>query len=208
MKIEYLGHSCFLLTTSAGQTVLTDPYTGVGYELPANITADIVTVSHGHFDHNYVAAVQNKATILTETGKQVVDGIVFEGIASDHDPARGTLRGKNTIFKMQADGITLCHLGDLGEPLNNSLVEKIGKVDILFIPVGGNYTIDAVEAKRYVDAIAPKTVIPMHYRPIDGSIDIATETAFLRLYESYEQREGVYNCDAQKQTVFMTRRKI
>ena len=184
MKIEYLGHSCFRLTTKTGRTIVTDPYEGVGYDLPEILRADILTVSHGHFDHNNVSAVKDPLVIAKEPKTYTFDGITVEGIECYHDPEQGNLRGKNVIYKITADGTTVCHLGDLGEPYNATLVEKIGQCDVLLLPIGGTYTVDAHGAKAYADAISPKTVIPMHFRPVDGSLDIADETEFLALYPS------------------------
>ena len=210
MKIEYFGHSCFRITFKNGTKIVTDPYTGVGYELPSNLQADIVTVSHGHFDHNYLDGVQGVEKIISEIGTKEEKGILFEGIMTDHDPKNGTLRGKNTVFKITADGIKICHLGDLGEPYSPKLIEKIGKIDILLIPVGGNYTIDAKQALAYIRAINPAIAIPMHYRPQDGTIDIAEAETFLKLCDGYvtTKEKGVYEpTDFRSKTkiVFMER---
>ena len=186
MKIEYLGHSCFKITAKNGTSVLTDPYTRVGYELPENISADIVTVSHSHFDHNYTQALKGSPQIIKTEDRQSFNGVEIEGVLSWHDERGGALRGANIIFKLEIDGLRICHFGDLGEPCSPSLVKAIGKVDILLIPVGGTYTIDALEAKRFVDAIAPKMVIPMHYKPNDGTIDITDEKPFLSLFDEVE----------------------
>ncbi len=181
MKIRYLGHSCYEITANSGVKIITDPYTGVGYELPSGLTSDILTVSHGHFDHAYTQAVAAKR-IFDKSGEYSVEDIRIRGVDCFHDPEQGALRGKNVIFVMEVDGITLCHMGDIGEECSSALVEKIGKVDVLLVPVGGTYTVDAVGAKRYVDEIAPKVVIPMHYRPADGSLDITDAKPFLSLF--------------------------
>ena len=186
MKIEYLGHSCFRLTSQTGRTLVTDPYQGVGYELPQQLRADIVTVSHGHFDHNNLAGVKDPLVIANEAKTYTFDGIRVRGIESYHDPKQGGLRGKNIVYKITIDGIAVCHLGDLGEAFNPALVQAIGNCDVLLLPIGGTYTIDAAEAKRYADAIQPKTIIPMHYRPKDGTLDITDEKGFLALYSSEE----------------------
>ncbi len=183
MKIKYLGHSCFKLISQSGKSVITDPYRGVGYELPAGVCADIVTVSHGHFDHNYVAAVQAKRIVDSVDGYGD-DEVQIRAVPCNHDPKGGTLRGKNLIFIIKMDGLTLCHLGDVGEECSLALQKEIGKVDILLLPVGGTYTVDALSAKGYVDALAPKAVIPMHYKPKDGSLDITDAEPFLSLYKA------------------------
>ncbi len=208
MEIKYLGHSCFAITSKVGITVVTDPYTGVGYELPCGLTADVVTVSHGHFDHNYTAGVQAR-TFLTTTESFASQGVEIHGIITDHDEKGGSLRGKNIVYIIKMDGMTICHLGDIGEPCSSSLVEKIGKVDVLLLPVGGMYTIDAVEAREYVEALSPKLVIPMHYRPKDGSLDITGAEPFLELCENFKANPfGVARIDERtKGVLYMERVK-
>ena len=183
MYIEYLGHSAFLLSYKNGIRIVTDPYTRVGYEMPKGITADIVTVSHHHFDHDYIAGVDGEKTVISTTESYTFGDVQIKGIESYHDDKKGEKRGANVAYILKGDKITLCHLGDLGEPLNPELVKAIGKVDILCIPVGGNYTIDAKQAKAYIDAVCPSAVIPMHYKPIEGGIDIAPLSEFLRLFK-------------------------
>ena len=182
MEIRYFGHSCFALIDKSGKSVLTDPYTKVGYELPIGLSADVVTASHAHFDHKYIDAIAYNR-LIDEAGQQASNII---GIESYHDPKKGALRGKNIIYKITIDDIVFCHLGDLGEAVYSEILEKIGKVDVLMIPIGGTYTIDAVQAKAYVDALQPKTVIPMHYRPSDGVLDIETADTFLKLFNEEE----------------------
>ena len=182
MKITYLGHSCFLLQSSAGKTLLTDPYTGVGYELPKGLSANVVTISHQHFDHNYLSAVA-AGEVLDSAGIYETNGFIIVGEECYHDEKQGALRGKNILFKITIDGLTVCHLGDLGEEVSEEMHSKIGRADILLLPVGGKYTIDAAGAKAYVHAVQPKIVIPMHYLPKDGALDIQTEEAFLSGYE-------------------------
>ncbi len=181
MKIKYLGHSCFQLRSANGTAIVTDPYTKVGYELPKGLFADVVTVSHSHFDHNYTQAIQTDCVIST-AGRHQIKQFEIIGINSYHDPRGGALRGGNVIFKLQIDEVSVCHFGDLGEPVSKALLEKIGKVDVLLLPIGGTYTIDAAQAKEYVDFIAPKIVIPMHFKPVDGTIDIDGVSAFLSRY--------------------------
>ena len=185
MIIQYLGHACFKLTANSGKTVITDPYTQVGYELSNNLTADIVTVSHGHFDHNATALVKAK-TVINGVGRYEDNEISVFGIPTFHDDKKGALRGENIVYKIQMDGLTVCHFGDLGEPCNTRLIEEIGEVDVLLIPIGGRYTINATEAKKYVDLLNPSVVVPMHYKTPDGTIDIADEKEFLSFFESVQ----------------------
>ena len=193
MKIEYLGHSCFCLTTESGKKIITDPYQGVGYSLPDGLSADIVTVSHEHFDHNAVNCLQSLTSVVKESGTHSIDGITFEGLSTWHDDKQGKLRGKNTVYIIKADGLAVAHLGDLGEENNLALIQSLKGIDILLIPVGGTYTITAEQAKRYIEQISPKLAVPMHYLPNDGTLDIAKADAFLSLFEgvTYATEEGI-----------------
>lgn len=182
MKIQYLGHSCFKLTGNAGTTIVTDPYANVGYELPKSLRADVVTVSHGHFDHDNVRAVGGVSRIIDKEGFYELPGVKIEGIGSLHDNCGGKKRGKNIIYKFCMDGLTICHLGDLGEDYSAELVKRILPVDVLLIPIGGVYTIDAIQAKKYVEGIRPGIVVPMHYKTEDLSIDVDKADRFLNLF--------------------------
>jgi L-ascorbate metabolism protein UlaG (beta-lactamase superfamily) len=167
MKVKWLGHACFLLTSESGLRIITDPYAsgvyGLDYAPPAE-TADIVTVSHDHSDHNNVAAVKGNPQVVQGVGSQQAKGVQFKGVASAHDQSSGKERGANTIFCFALDGLNVCHLGDLGHDLSDQTVAAIGAVDVLLIPVGGNFTIDAAVANRVCQKLAPKVVIPMHFK--------------------------------------------
>ena len=174
MEITWLGHSCFLLQDSKGRKLLTDPFdTTLGYEIYKG-SPDIVTISHQHFDHNYTKELNGNYKILDKVGMFYICDIPIKGTPSYHDKDKGAKRGDNIIFTFKMDDYTLCHLGDLGHSLSNDDIDAIGNVDILFIPVGGNYTIDGKEASEVTKKINPKIVIPMHYKtplvsfPIDG----------------------------------------
>lgn len=168
MKIEWLGHSSFKLTESTGISLVTDPFNAeeVGISFP-EVKADIVTVSHDHFDHNCTGAVKEYKMLVNTPGDHGVDGVDIFGFKSYHDDKKGLLRGKNVVFRIRMDGVEVCHLGDIGEELSPMLAELIGSINVLLIPVGGRYTIDAAEAKEYVDRLMPDVVIPMHYM-MDG----------------------------------------
>lgn len=183
MKITYLGHSCFCIESNNGIRLLTDPYTRVGYELPKGLTADIILVSHGHFDHAHVDAIEGNPTVISTAGIFALNGIIIKGINTWHDPKQGALRGKNVIFQFTVDGVTFCHFGDLGEDYRPEIAQEIDGADVWLIPVGGTYTIDAAQAKEYIDKATPKVVIPMHYRPDDGALDIAKIDDFLSKVE-------------------------
>ena len=156
MKLTWYGHSCFLLETAEGSAVF-DPYAPgavPGLALP-ELTADAVLCSHGHRDHGFTDAVQL-------SGKKPFFRLT--AIDSFHDDRRGLLRGKNTIFVVEAEGKRVAHLGDLGHELNDRQLAALGKPDVLLIPVGGHYTIDAKTADRVARTVGARLTVPMHYR--------------------------------------------
>ena len=164
MKVKWLGHASFMITAETGIKILTAPYEWrdtLNYG-EINESADIVTVSHEHTDHNNVAAVGGNPEAVKGAAK--AKGIEFKGIPTYHDAAGGSERGNNIIFCFEVDGMMVCHLGDLGHPLGDKEVAEVGKVDILLVPVGGNYTIDARVATEVGSKLAPKVIMPMHYR--------------------------------------------
>lgn len=192
MKIDYLGHSSFALTESTGTSIVCDPYDdSVGFEMP-RVQADAVTVSHHHYDHDCVEKVGGNPVIIDKECSYDLPGVEINAIKSFHDGCRGKKRGDNVIFKFRMDGIDICHLGDLGEACSPELIELILPVNVLLIPVGGTYTIDAEMAKEYVDRIMPDIVIPMHYRTKDSKLDIDKVDEFLKLFEedSIEELDG------------------
>ncbi|MBI2404769.1 MBL fold metallo-hydrolase [Candidatus Gottesmanbacteria bacterium] len=165
MDIYPLGHASFRIR-GKGATIVTDPYSSdmVGLKFPKNIEADVVTVSHDHNDHNAVSAISGDAFVVGGPGEYEMKGVHIRGISSFHDGEGGAKRGKNTIYHIEIDSLRLAHLGDLGHTLSSGDVEQIGEVDILFIPVGGTFTIDAKAAAQIVHDIEPSIVIPMHYQ--------------------------------------------
>lgn len=180
MKIKYIGHSCFLIETDKGVRIVLDPFDGIGYRMP-RLHADVVCCTHGHFDHAYTAGVEGFRTLITAAGEYDCGGVKIVGIPSFHDDKRGALRGKNVIYRIEADGVCVCHMGDIGQRPEPSLLASIGRPDVLMLPVGGTYTVDAAGAFAYVREIGPKTVIPMHYKTADSTLDIAPVDAFLAL---------------------------
>ena len=181
MNIKYLGHAAFTITSDTGVRIITDPYE-TGPDLTyGEITesANIVTVSHNHFDHCYVAGVKGNPEVVRRAGRSIAKGIEFKGIASYHDEAKGRLRGNNIIICFELDGIKVCHLGDLGHLLDDKQVTEIGSVDILLIPVGGYYTIDAKAATEVCNQLKPRVIIPMHYKTEKGIPNIFGVDEFL-----------------------------
>jgi L-ascorbate metabolism protein UlaG (beta-lactamase superfamily) len=182
MKIKWLGHASFLITSEKGVKIITDPYSiggGIDYGRIEEV-ADIVTVSHKHGDHDNVAAVKGKPEVVSTVGSRRVKEIDFKGIASYHDEATGRQRGANIIFCFTLDGIMICHLGDLGHQLDASQMAEIGEVDILLLPVGGVYTIDAKGATKVCQKLNPKVVLPMHYKTAKCGYPIARVDDFLQ----------------------------
>ncbi len=183
MKIRYLGHSSFLLTESTGTAIVCDPYgSAVGYSMP-EVSANAVTVSHHHYDHDNVSAVGGNPVILDKEQGYELPGVDINAVKSSHDDKGGTFRGDNVIFKFRMDGLDVCHLGDLGEECSPELIEAVLPVNILLIPVGGNYTIDGAMAKEYVDRIMPDVVIPMRYRTKGCELDIDKVDAFISQFD-------------------------
>jgi len=164
MKVSWLGHSCFRLEGSEGFSLLTDPFgKDVGYG-PPDVQADIVLISHDHGDHNNSKAVKGRPAVIKGPGKHVSRGMEFRGIETYHDEKGGRLRGANTIFCFQLDGLQVCHLGDLGHILRDQEVGIIGSVDLLFLPVGGIYTIDGRKAWQVIHQLKPRIAVPMHFQ--------------------------------------------
>jgi len=194
MWVKWLGHAAFLITTDSGLKIITDPYScggGIDYG-PIEESADIVTISHKHGDHDNVRAVKGSPDVLDKAGAWNVRGIDIKAVPSYHDTAEGSQRGDNLIFTFLVDDMRLCHLGDLGHPVSKGQVSEIGPVDILLIPVGGVYTIDAKVATRVTEELSPKVVIPMHFRtpgctyPISGVDDFLKGRKNVRRFNKSE----------------------
>ena len=166
MEITWFGQSCFKIKGS-DLTIVTDPFSPeIGLKLP-KLEADIVTISHGHLDHNNIKGVTGNPFIVDGPGEYEDRGINIIGILTSHDDLKGAKHGLNTIYLIEMDELRICHLGDLGHVLSDATLEKIDGVDILMIPCGGIYTIDAEKAQEVISQISPKIIIPMHYK-IDG----------------------------------------
>jgi len=169
MKIEWIGHACFCITSEKGLKIITDPYeTGfrniINYG-PVDESADIVTVSHEHGDHNNVAAVSGNPTVVKDTGTTSAKGIEFKGIGVYHDQAKGAERGPNTIFVFEVDGIRIAHLGDLGHPLSAEGLRALEGTEVMLAPTGGPMaTLEMQEAIDVWESIKPAVVIPMHFK--------------------------------------------
>jgi len=179
MEISWLGHSCFRIRGSQA-TVITDPYSpDLGYSL-GKPKAHIVTVSHQHPGHSYVQGIGGGPKLITGPGEYEISGLLIIGMATFHDGDKGNQRGKNTVYLMEIDEVSLCHLGDLGHMLTAEQVEELGSVDILLIPVGGVSTIGAPVAAEMARRLEPKVVIPMHYKTEALSWELEPVGRFLK----------------------------
>lgn len=183
MTLTWYGHSCFLLDTELGSVVF-DPYAPgsvPGLILPP-LTADAVLCSHQHADHGYVRGV-------TLSGKTPSFSLLR--LSCFHDAQRGALRGENTLSLVEAEGIRVLHLGDLGHTLSPEQISALGRVDVLLIPVGGYYTIDAAAAHAVVCALQPRLVVPMHYRGAGFGYDVISPVDdFLSLSDHVRRFDG------------------
>lgn len=182
MKIKWLGHSSFLVTTEEGVKIITDPYhvDGAIAYAPINESADVITVSHSHGDHNNELAVKGNPRVIKSAGIIKVKGIEFKGISSHHDDSKGSQRGNNIIFCFNIDGINICHLGDLGHLLSDKEIAEIGPVDILMIPVGGTFTIDASQATSVSQSLKARIIMPMHCKTSKCNLPISGVDEFLK----------------------------
>lgn len=188
VEVIWKGHACFELRSDE-LTIVNDPFKGIPELTDPKAEADIVLCSHSHFDHNNADAVKkNGAEVLEEfVGSKILKGIEIKGVGTYHDDEKGGARGKNSVYVYTFEGVTFCHLGDLGHDLSSEEVNSIGKVDVLFIPVGGHFTIGPTAATSIVSKLNPKIVFPMHYRaPMMGGI-------FLNLHPVEDFIEGKAN---------------
>ena len=178
MEITWLGHSCFRIK-GKDAIVITDPcHPSLGYTL-GKLQADIVTLSHFHPGHSYSEAITSEFKEIKGPGEYELKGIFITGIATFHDSEQGNKLGRNTVYVLEMDGMTLCHLGDLGHLPASQLMEAIGDVDVLFLPVGGVSTIAGSTAAEIVRHLSPKIVIPMHYKTSAEVRDLQPVDRFL-----------------------------
>jgi len=167
-KIYFAGQSCFQISVSNSRDnsadIVIDPFSeDIGLKLP-NLSADILLVTHDHYDHNNIKGIKGEPFIAQGPGEYEIRGVFIQGIPSFHDDKGGKEKGQNTIYTIEAEDLRFCHLGDLGQKvLTDEQLDKIGAVDVLMIPVGGDATISSAEAQKIIGQIEPLIVIPMHY---------------------------------------------
>ena len=181
MKLKWLGHACFELTLPGG-VIVTDPYDdSVGYP-PLRVKADAVLSSHDHFDHNHFEAVTGNPRILNAPGVHEVCGAKITAVPAFHDEARGAKRGENLIHLIEAEGLRIAHLGDLGhQPDTDAQREALSDLDVMLIPIGGTFTITTPEAVKLIEAFRPRCAIAMHFKNRYCHFNISDETEFVRL---------------------------
>lgn len=169
MEITYLGHSSFRLKGKTA-TVVTDPYDEKLAKFPRDVSADIVTVSHDHFDHNSLKNVQGSMFNVQGPGEYEVRGVSIIGVHTWHDEKNGAERGANTVYVIEIEGLRVAHLGDLGHKLTQEQLDEMGSIDVVTVPVGGVYTIDAKAAVEVVRQVDPWVAIPMHYKQLNPEL--------------------------------------
>ena len=187
MIIDWLGHSCFKVTLKTGEVIVYDPFDEtVGYP-QQEIEADIVVISHHHFDHDDLSKITGDYKIVDTPGVHEFGDIKIECIKTWHDHSDGEHRGQNLVSVLTVRGLRLCHMGDIGQVPSEDVLEKIKGVEILMIPVGGKFTTDAREALKICDIVEPNIIIPMHFKTPQTDMDIAP------LHDFLEEVHGIYD---------------
>jgi L-ascorbate metabolism protein UlaG (beta-lactamase superfamily) len=162
MELSWLGHACFRLRGKDATLITDPPAPATGYSL-GRPSADILTISHHHPGHDFVKAVSGEPKIIDGPGEYEVQQILISGVQTYHDRERGKALGRNTAYLITMDEIQICHLGDLGGPLDNNAQEALSGADVLLIPVGGGDALDAASAVEVIAQIEPRIIVPMHY---------------------------------------------
>lgn len=194
MKIEYYGHS-FIKLTFNDFSVAVDPYGDIGLT-PPEVFADYVFCTHNHYDHNNSSIVIGAADISKAGGRN------FETVRTFHDEKRGALRGVNDVLIINADGVKVAHFGDIG-CFDENVVEKTRGADVIFLPVGGKYTIDAAVALKYIEAVKPKVTVPVHYKIKGSTVDVAKIDEFLKLIKNYKTEKSGFIYDKDESGVIV-----
>ncbi len=163
MKIKWLGHSCFILESDTKTTIITDPYEpSIGIHR-MDYASDICTISHNHFDHNFKDELNKNCIIIDTPIEYKYENLKIKGFKSYHDKLNGLKRGSNIIFKFNINGFNICHLGDLGHLLSKNFIYNLGPIDVLLVPIGGNYTLNGKEAATLCKNLNSHIVIPIHF---------------------------------------------
>lgn len=200
MRIEWIGHACFRLTAQDGTTVITDPYDeSVGIEM-IPLKADLITMSHEHHDHNETSMIVGDPVIARGPQLASVGSVTARAVNSWHDDAQGKKRGFNTVRIFGVDGLKIVHMGDQGCMPSEDVLEAIEDADVMMIPVGGTYTVDAAGAKAIIERAKPRCVIPMHVKTKRCPYPIAKVDEFLAIM-GVQGTEPVCTLDITKDSV-------
>ncbi|MCD4829651.1 MAG: MBL fold metallo-hydrolase [Candidatus Cloacimonetes bacterium] len=189
IDVRWFGHSMWRISHQ-GVTIVTDPFTDIGYPMPTGLAADIVLVSHDHYDHHNTALVHGDPTVVREAGQYEFCGVAIDMAPCWHDEEQGAQRGPNLLMRFDVGGRRFVHCGDLGHMPDDETLARLGEVDVLMVPVGGFYTIDAGTAGKLVEKLKPKIVFPMHYKtavldfPIDTVEPFARHASNVRVVEN------------------------
>ena len=187
VNITFYGNALFVITTGDGKKIGTDPYNEQIRDPLPDISVDIATISHNHYDHANISLFKGEPKVVNNLGETLIENIRFFGLPSFHDEAEGSLRGKNIIYVIETDAIKIAHLGDLGHIPDDKQFKGLQGVDILMIPVGGVYTINAVQALDIINNLKPKIAIPMHYKSIDTRLNVDEVNSFTRRAGNFKE---------------------
>lgn len=195
MKVKYYGHACFGITSEDGFRIIIDPYESGGFNGglrygPVKDPADVVLITHQHADHNYPQTIPGNPKIIRGAGTEKINNISFKGVEMPHDEKGGSERGKVDVFTFTVDGVTLCHVGDLGRIPTEEEAEKFGNPQVLFIPVGGYLTIDPKAATQTMQVLDPRITIPMHFKTEKVDFPIGPVDDFLAGKKNVEKIQG------------------
>ena len=199
MKLEWIGHACFRMTAENGTRVITDPYDATVGAQMVPLCADVITMSHEHHDHNEESMIEGNPVILHGTKDAVCGGVRTYAYGSYHDDAQGAKRGANAIRVFEMDGLKVVHMGDQGCMPDEKIIAAIADADVMMIPVGGTYTVDAQGAKEIIEAVRPRCVIPMHVKTKGCGYPIAKVDGFLKLMNA-ENAEQTAALEMTKET--------
>jgi L-ascorbate metabolism protein UlaG (beta-lactamase superfamily) len=190
MQIRWHGHSCFELADDV--TVVTDPHGGKSLGIwPPSVSADVVLISHDHFDHNSFKTIRGThKVVFAFVGEFEFNGQMFHGFGTHHDEVDGRKRGLNVIYTTTMDGISICHCGDLGDIPDDDILDQIAGVDILMVPVGGVLTMEMPKLKKFIEKVGPRVIIPMHYRVGGLSIPLNPVDTFLESMDHEVEHVG------------------
>lgn len=179
MKLKYFAHACFSLSYADGTVLVTDPYDQSVTYPPCDIPCTAALVSHDHFDHNHVESLAGEFAVVKTAGEHAVGNLKITATPSFHDPEQGALRGRNLLFRIEGEGLSVAHIGDLGHMPNEAQLAALQGLDVLMLPIGGTYTITTEQAEELISALRPRVAVAMHFRTDDYEINISTPDQFI-----------------------------